>query len=103
MTPPLPRVHARVLAAGAKQNVCRTTGGTGHGGACVFPFAYKGKKYTACTTVDNGHTPWCATSSKGGSSGPWGNCQKTALCKRATVRPARPSLPSDHFHTHNVT
>lgn len=27
---------------------------------CVFPFIYKGKKYTSCTSVEE-HNPWCST------------------------------------------
>ena len=36
---------------------CETTKGT----ACVFPFIYKGVKYSGCTTEDYGETPWCST------------------------------------------
>ena len=75
--------------------MCKTTGGTGHGAACVFPFTFGGKTYTTCTTVGNGHTPWCATSTAGGENGPWGNCNtKLLACRRgappsATLPPVR--------------
>ncbi|XP_040579517.1 uncharacterized protein [Lepeophtheirus salmonis] len=33
-----------------------------NGTACQFPFNYRGKTYTTCTTIDYRNTPWCATS-----------------------------------------
>ena len=50
--------------------------------ACKFPFTYKNKTYTSCTT--EGHThPWCATTTtKGGKNyvSSWGNCEKNKTC-----------------------
>ena len=48
-----------------------TCGGSAYGAACVFPFTYKGKKYTKCTADD--HTQeWCSTTAT--YSNKWGNC-----------------------------
>ena len=57
---------------------CRTSSGNGKGRPCVFPFMYKGKRYTACTKVDNGNTEWCATSTAMSGMVPsfWGYCPR---------------------------
>ena len=50
-----------------------TIGGNSNGTACVFPFTYRGKRYTTCT--DAGHTQlWCATTKNYTVDGKWGNC-----------------------------
>ena len=51
----------------------QTTGGNSVEGArCIFPFEYKGVRYSKCTDVENDGVLWCGTS----SSAPdlWGNC-----------------------------
>ena len=50
----------------------RTTGGNGGGACCHFPFTYRGKTYTSCTSEDHDQ-PWCATNT---DSSKWGNCGK---------------------------
>uniref|UniRef100_A0A8C4AS69 Fibronectin type-II domain-containing protein n=1 Tax=Denticeps clupeoides TaxID=299321 RepID=A0A8C4AS69_9TELE len=37
-----------------------TTGGNARGALCIFPFQYKDKLYTSCTSIDH-NIPWCAT------------------------------------------
>ena len=50
-----------------------TIGGNSNGTACVFPFTYRGKRYSTCT--DAGHTQlWCATTKNYTVDGKWGNC-----------------------------
>ena len=50
---------------------CKTQNGV----TCVFPFIYKGVKYSGCTTVDNRGTPWCSTKTdKDGVSYDYGLC-----------------------------
>ena len=59
---------------------CKTTNGK----TCVFPFIYKGVRYSGCTTVGSGGTPWCSTvTDKDGNyiEHPtkfltWGNCDQ---------------------------
>ena len=59
---------------------CKTTNGK----TCVFPFIYKGVKYSGCTIVGRGGTPWCSTvTDKDGNyiEHPtkfltWGNCDQ---------------------------
>uniref|UniRef100_A0A8C0IRQ1 Fibronectin type-II domain-containing protein n=1 Tax=Chelonoidis abingdonii TaxID=106734 RepID=A0A8C0IRQ1_CHEAB len=55
---------------------------------CMFPFSYKGRKYTACT-MDNGQRPWCATTSNYevdhkwkycGTAGTWGENLDNSPC-----------------------
>ena len=50
---------------------CKTTGGK----MCVFPFQYKGKEYSECTSEGYNNTYWCGTTySVTGSSKTWGMC-----------------------------
>ena len=53
-----------------------TKGGNANGAKCVFPYQYRGKKYTACTTddADSKNMPWCATTSNFDADGKWGDC-----------------------------
>ena len=58
-----------------------TCGGTGGGASCVFPFTYRGKSYSQCTTVDRKQS-WRATQSGDvGSHNKWGHC----ICNSSTV------------------
>ena len=45
----------------SKLETAFTTGGNANGAACLFPFAYKGKNYSSCTTQDNSGIMWCPT------------------------------------------
>ena len=49
-----------------------TTGGTGNGCKCVFPFEYDGRSYNSCTSIDH-FQPWCSCKAKY-DRGAWGNC-----------------------------
>jgi hypothetical protein len=53
---------------------CTTTGETGAGLECVFPFKYKTIEYTACTSI--GHKqPWCSTENhEDGNYKKWKSC-----------------------------
>ncbi|XP_076802493.1 MAM and LDL-receptor class A domain-containing protein 1-like [Clavelina lepadiformis] len=48
-----------------------TSGGTGNGQPCAFPFTYNGNVYHTCTYVDHDQ-PWCSTTTE--YQGYWGNC-----------------------------
>ncbi|XP_066274543.1 uncharacterized protein [Branchiostoma lanceolatum] len=55
-----------------KGKVVYTTGGTAiEGSRCHFPFLYRGRVYTDCTSTLHG-TPWCSTDEK--YKGYWGEC-----------------------------
>ncbi|CAH1255094.1 ELSPBP1 [Branchiostoma lanceolatum] len=55
-----------------KGKVVYTTGGTAiEGSRCHFPFLYRGRVYTDCTSTLHG-TPWCSTDEK--YQGYWGEC-----------------------------
>merc|ERR1712039_263248 len=49
------------------------------GYACIFPFNYKGKAYTGCTSVD-WPVPWCAVVTMGGANVAWGDCPRHSNC-----------------------
>lgn len=66
---------------------CRTNGGAWPNLPCLFPFNYKGNKYTECTKMGNNNVPWCSTkvdSKRNHVSGNWGNCS-----------PRCPGVPED--------
>jgi hypothetical protein len=46
--------------------------------ACVFPFTYRGVKYTSCTNADYGAKYWCATNTSR-SDLAWAECQCKAI------------------------
>lgn len=51
-----------------------TTNSLGETNPCEFPFTYKGKEYTTCTTIDSVN-PWCATTSDyDANPDKWGYC-----------------------------
>ncbi|MGH0133393.1 UNVERIFIED_CONTAM: hypothetical protein FKN15_035936 [Acipenser sinensis] len=54
-----------------------TVGGTDPGKECVFPFSYENQMYFECTTINNNHIPWCATTSDYPRDNKWGNCPFT--------------------------
>ena len=59
---------------------------------CIFPFIYKGKKYTSCTK-DSWFTKWCSTEIKPDGTykmGHWGSCDMKT-CKRESPGKIRPS------------
>ena len=74
---------------------CGRSCGTNIGYCCVFPFTYKGKKYTSCTTA--GSTKhWCAyaVDSSGvyhSGSGKWDYCKDG--CKHTDFKGTRNKLP----------
>jgi len=61
------------------QEECRTIGGSRKNEKCIFPFIYKGKRYTKCLWSEGEPLPWCSTkvSKHGfhvGNQGQWGYC-----------------------------
>ena len=54
-----------------ERGIVYTTGGTGNGLQCDFPFEYNGKMYYTCT-YDDSDRPWCSTTSQ--YKGYWGYC-----------------------------
>ena len=62
-----------VLALAAGAGAISTTGGNANGAKCTFPFQYKGKQYSACTTADHNKL-WCATTSNYDADAKWGDC-----------------------------
>merc|ERR1719410_2981715 len=56
--------------------VTGTCGGSAHGAPCHFPFTYKNKVYTSCTS-DAHDQPWCSTTKE--YEGKWGNCECEAI------------------------
>jgi len=63
---------------------CRTVGGGRVGASCVFPFVFRGKRFTGCTKfgADDGKY-WCSTRTGSGDAhvtgqGQWGHCDTRA-------------------------
>ncbi|XP_051549645.1 uncharacterized protein LOC127438245 isoform X9 [Myxocyprinus asiaticus] len=56
-----------------------TVGGNDPGKECVFPFSYDKQMYFECTTINNNHIPWCATTSDFAKDNKWGNCPFTGI------------------------
>lgn len=58
----------------------KTTGGTGNGSDCVFPFIYEGASFTTCiyrpttTGTQASFTLFCATTRNLDQDGLWGYC-----------------------------
>ena len=72
---------------------CKTEQGTN----CVFPFIFKGFKYSVCTTVENGETPWCSTrtDTEGNyDDNFWGNCAQDCPSSSLTTTITTPGQVS---------
>lgn len=41
---------------------------------CVFPFIYKGRRYSSCTRINSRKGPWCATTPNYDADKLWGYC-----------------------------
>ena len=41
---------------------------------CVFPFIYKGRRYSSCTRINSPKGPWCATTPSYDADKLWGYC-----------------------------
>jgi len=62
------------------EEACQTVGGPDAHKSCKFPFVYQGKVFFTCTSVDNGHQPWCATEVNDKNHliiGKWGSCSNS--------------------------
>uniref|UniRef100_W5MSV8 Fibronectin type-II domain-containing protein n=1 Tax=Lepisosteus oculatus TaxID=7918 RepID=W5MSV8_LEPOC len=55
-------------------NCPESVGGNDPGKHCVFPFYYEDQLHLKCTTKNNNHIPWCATTSDFAKDKKWGNC-----------------------------
>lgn len=75
-----------------------TTGGSGNGAACVFPFTYLGKVYHICPAFNGG--VWCSTTAT--YVGKWGYCKKQRAV--AVQKPATTPKPiqSDKIFTYGA-
>ena len=54
---------------------------------CVFPFTFKGKTFTQCTTFDYYPQSWCATQVDGRGNyvrGEWGECSSSCTSDNST-------------------
>jgi len=59
---------------------CQTVSGPDTHKSCKFPFVYQEQIFYTCTTVDNGHQPWCATEVNDEGHhiiGKWGICSNS--------------------------
>ncbi|XP_028415778.1 72 kDa type IV collagenase-like [Dendronephthya gigantea] len=58
---------------------------TTSGKCCVFPFYYRGIKYSACTTVANNNVFWCGITTYVVDVSTWENCATGATCEVKTT------------------
>jgi len=80
-------------------STCQTTKGQ----KCVFPFKYKGKTYSTCTSAGYYGRPWCSVENKeNGYYKKWGRCspyhctaKPKPSCKKPCNRMLRPVCGSD--------
>ena len=71
---------------------------TTKGNCCVFPFIYKRKSYSACTTADNGNKLWCATTNNYDRDRKWGNCQSTQGKHQSTTQTKYSKACTSAYH-----
>lgn len=65
------------------------SGGIAESASCKFPFTFKGRKYSECSSVEVGERTWCATQTDSEDefvSPHWGWCPDS--CGRAAVQEA---------------
>ncbi len=78
-----------------ERDIVWTTGGTGNGLECAFPFTYNGKTYYTCT-YDDEDRPWCSTTPE--YRGYWGYCLgKCQLINRLHLKLNTPLSPATFF------
>ncbi|XP_078348187.1 uncharacterized protein LOC144633234 isoform X3 [Oculina patagonica] len=89
-----------------EQAICRQKTDSKDGRCCAFPFTYKGKTYTSCTTYKHGR-PWCSLDRN--YNGKWANCvypcdkkpcQNGGTCKNTGVDSYQCQCPNG-FHGTN--
>ncbi|XP_048581714.1 uncharacterized protein LOC5511228 isoform X2 [Nematostella vectensis] len=75
---------------------------TSRGGCCVFPFIYKDKSYTECTTEDS-LEPWCALTANFDVDGMWGACGAKKSNQPNAEKTIRVSFMSNGFHDEPIS
>ena len=69
---------------------------------CVFPFIYKGRRYSSCTRINSPKGPWCATTPNYDADKLWGYCPSGGgnfvLFKTETFAFQLLFLPPQWFH-----
>ena len=66
------------------QSACaKTSGGTGRGAACHFPFTYSGVTHYGCTLMDE-KKPWCRTTADSNPNPKYGFCADDCVCTHTT-------------------
>jgi len=65
---------------------------------CIFPFVYKGKTYTECTTVESANKKaWCATKVNPDTNvvirNQWGDCNEYCSAEAPPAPPGAPQAP----------
>ena len=86
-TKPTPTTTTTTTTMAKNQCKTRLRGGGVRGVPCVFPFTYRGKKYTSCKKL--GWRSWCATKTRNGKyiRGNWGFCNKDCYTKKEKPKP----------------
>eukprot|EP00808_Paulinella_micropora_P032100 g21753.t1 len=85
-----------VISAANAASTCIAQFGPKAGSACVFPFVYRGRTFTACTDYDSPSQPWCSTALDATGTyipGKWGYCGDCGKSAVAVGEPAKPPKP----------
>merc|ERR1711892_854808 len=107
-TPPTTTTTTTTVATTADPSICPTEEGNDcifpfntvcktDKGPCMFPFMYKGQKYTNCTLYQSsGGNPWCATTLRSdGNMQQWANCDMdVCVIPNGVVGPFGQCVPS---------
>merc|ERR1711892_327507 len=107
-TPPTTTTTTTTVATTADPSICPTEEGNDcifpfntvcktDKGPCMFPYMYKGQKYTNCTLYQSsGGNPWCATTLRSdGNMQQWANCDMdVCVIPNGVVGPFGQCVPS---------